>query len=508
MSKTGPAKEQISKYRADQMLDLANWAASEYAICTRAIALEIARAAADAGAAKAEYYAEWAHRETGFGVVEHKVIKNRLCSRGIFDYYKDEDFISHRVDEVSKTVAVPKPAGAVFALAPSTNPVATVFFKIILCLLTRNSIIVGPHPAARECCIDAAHTLAEAAERAGAPKGVIQVLPGVDLDVISHIMGSPKTGVILATGGTPMVRAAYSSGTPALGVGPGNAPAYVDASADAARAAKCLADSKSFDNSILCTNESAIIAHKDIAERLKKALQKQGCHFCTAAERERLEHALFPLGSFNTGLIGKGAAEIAKAAEIKVAPRTRVLVVPLERIGDDYPLSREKLCPVLGYFEVSGWRAGIQASQSMLRYGGAGHSAALHARDAEVILRFGAAVNVLRVAVNSPCSTGAAGFDTHLAPTMTVGTGFFGRSAVAENLQPQHLVNWTKIAFDKQSDFDAQSFASLSTHDVEHAAGTGGDTLTPEEPAVAELREEIRRIIIEELRDAITGLKI
>jgi len=144
----------------------------------------------------------------------------------------------------------------------------------------------------------------------------------------------------------------------------------------------------------------------------------------------------------------------------------------------------------------------------MLRYGGAGHSAALHARDAEVILRFGAAVNVLRVAVNSPCSTGAAGFDTHLAPTMTVGTGFFGRSAVAENLQPQHLVNWTKIAFDKQSDFDAQSFASLSTHDVEHAAGTGGDTLTPEEPAVAELREEIRRIIIEELRDAITGLKI
>ena len=272
---------ELNQHRAAQMLDLASWAASEFATYGRDKVMRIAEAAARAGAERAEVYAEWAVRETGFGVVEHKITKNRLCSIGIYDCYRDRNFVDIRIDEALKIVEVPKPAGVVFALVPSTNPVSTLFFKVVLCLLTRNAVVLGAHPAAIACCKDAAQTLAKAAEAAGAPKGIIQIVPEPDLDVIGFIMGSPKTDVILATGGTPMVRAAYSSGNPALGVGPGNAPAYVDASADIDRAAKCLADSKSFDNSTLCTNESAVIVHRDVAEALRKALRKQGCHICS-----------------------------------------------------------------------------------------------------------------------------------------------------------------------------------------------------------------------------------
>ncbi len=506
MAQSLPAEPGVSQYRADQMLDLARWASAEFATLRHADVLRIAEAAARAGAEKAEHYAEWAQRETGFGVVAHKVIKNRLCSTGIYEYYKGEDLVSHRVHAETKIIEVPKPAGVVFALTPSTNPVATIFFKILLCLLTRNAIVLGPHPAAIGCGLDAARTMGEAAEKAGAPRGTVQVVPAPNLELIGHIMGSPKTDVILATGGTPMVRAAYSSGNPALGVGPANAPAYVDISADVDLAAKCLADSKAFDNSILCTNESTVIVHKDCAEGLTKALQRQGGHFCSDSERARLEETLFPIGRFNSALIGKPAKEIAATAGIKVARDVRVLVVPLERIGDDYPLSTEKLCPVLGYFEVPDARGGLHASKTMVRYSGGGHSAAIHATDPEVILRYGAALNVLRVAVNAPCSTGAAGFDTNLAPTMTVGTGYFGRSAVAENLRPHHLVNWTKIAYEKGSAVDARAFEALSVHEPESSLGEGPGSPPLEDPVAAELRSEIRRIIVEELRDAMSDM--
>ncbi len=497
----------FSEYRATQMLDLGKWAAGSFAGYSRAKALAIAEAAAKAGEAEAERLAGLAQQETGFGVAAHKVIKNRLCSIGIFDFYKDDDFVSHRVDAAAKMVEVPKPAGVVFALTPSTNPVATVFFKVILCLLTRNAIVIGAHPKAIDCCTQATRIMAEAAENAGAPKGLIQIVPAPKLEIIDAIMRSPKVDVILATGGTPMVRAAYSSGNPALGVGPGNAPAYVDPSADLARSARCLAESKAFDNSILCTNESAVLAHKDIAEDLKRRLRSEGCHLCSEEERNKLEELLFPYAKFNVAMIGKPAREIAKEAGFHVAHNTKVLVAPLERVGDDYPLSQEKLCPVLGFLEVPNFAAGLSAARSMLRHSGGGHSAAVHAKDPEVILRYGAALNVLRIAVNAPCSTGASGFDTHLAPTMTVGTGFFGRSAVGENLRPHHLVNWTRVAFDKDPVVAFPPFDGLSLESTAPTWPQDGEALSLD-PQASELREEIRQIVLEELKAAISGLKV
>jgi acetaldehyde dehydrogenase / alcohol dehydrogenase len=513
------AEAGLSPHRVAQMVEKARWAAASFSTYGRDEVLAIVQAVAEAAAAEAKRYADWAVEETGFGNAEHKAIKNRLCSVGIFEHYRDANFTNFRIDAERKIVEIPKPAGVIFALTPSTNPVCTVLYKAIIALLTRNAIVISPHPFAKTCCSDAARLMAGAAEKAGAPDGVIQVIDEPSLPIIDAIMRSDRIDLILATGGNPVVRAAYSSGNPAIGVGPGNNPAYVDESADVAKAAKLVADSKAFDNSILCTNESAVVAHAKIARRLAEELKRQGCHMLSPEERDRLEARLFPNGKFNTSLVGKSAETIAEAAEIKAPRGTRVLLVPLERIGDDYPLSREKLCPVLGFYEVATREAAMTACKSMVRRQGAGHSAAIHASDPAIILRFGAEMTVLRIAVNAGCSTGAAGFDTFLSPTMTIGTGYFGRSSVSENVGPEHLVQWTKVAYAKDTEFSASSFDSLSIAEpltrprlpegnVDYSFNWVGGRPSPftgEANGAGEvdrddLKAEIRKLILEELR--------
>ncbi len=503
--------------RVMQMVEKARWAAASYATYPRAAVMPIVAAVAKAAAAEARRYAEWAVEETGFGVVEHKEEKNRLCSVGLYEHYADQNFTDTIVDEATKTVAIPKPAGVIFALTPSTNPVCSVFFKAILALLTRNAIVISPHPAAKACCADAARLVNRAAEQAGAPDGIVQVIDNPALPIIEKVMTSDRIDLILATGGSPMVRAAYSSGNPAIGVGPGNNPAYVDETADVAKAATAIANSKAYDNSILCTNELAVIAHATIAKRLAEEMKRQGCHMLSPEERDRLQEHLFPAGKFNVSLLGKSAEKIAESAGLKVARGTRILLVPLERIGDDYPMSREKLCPVLGFFEAATREAALTACRAMVRNRGAGHSAAIHAVDPGVILRFAAGMNVLRVAINVGCSTGAAGFDTFLAPTMTIGTGFFGRSSVGENIGPQHLIQWTRIAYDRAANVPFPSYAGLVLPEpatrprlpvgkIDYSFDwVGGKPSRPanapaEEPLDADLKAEIRALILEELR--------
>ncbi len=503
--------------RVMQMVEKARWAAASYATYPRAAVMPIVAAVAKAAAAEARRYAEWAVEETGFGVVDHKELKNRLCSTGLYEHYASANFTDFVVDEATRTVAIPKPAGVVFALTPSTNPVCSVFYKAILALLTRNAIVISPHPAAKACCADAARLVNRAAEAAGAPDGIVQVIDNPTLPVIEKVMNSDRIDLILATGGSPMVRAAYSSGNPAIGVGPGNNPAYVDETADVAKAAKAIADSKAFDNSILCTNESAVIAHAAIAGRLADELKRQGCHMLSAEERERLTEHLFPAGKFNVSLLGKSAEKIAESAGLKAPRGTRILLVPLERIGDDYPMSREKLCPVLGFFEAATRESALTACRAMIRNRGAGHSAAIHAADPAVILRFAAEMDVLRIAINVGCSTGAAGFDTFLAPSMTIGTGFLGRSSVGENIGPQHLVQWTRIAYGKDPGVVLPSFDGLTLPEpptrprlpvgkIDYSFDWVGGTPSrpahaPEaEPLDADLKAEIRALILEELR--------
>lgn len=503
-------KDESSLARARMMLERARWAAAAFARLDRETTLRIAEAAAEAGFAKAQAYAEWAVKETGFGVAEHKKIKNELCSRGLFEYYRNELLVGTKIDAERKIVEVARPAGVVFALTPSTNPVSTVYFKIICALMTRNAVIVSPHPLAKACCADAARTMAEAATRAGAPDGAVQVIEEPTIPLINAIMGDPRTDVILATGGTAMVRAAHSSGNPAIGVGPGNAPVLVDASADLAKAAKRIVSSKSFDNSVLCTNESVLIAEAAIADKLVRHMQSEGAYLCSEEEAGKLRAYLFAGDKFNVKALGRDASWIANEAGIRVPGKTKILLAPFELAVPEEPFAREKLCPVLGFIKVPNAQRGIEAARALLRYTGGGHSAAIHSRDPRTILAFTTAVNVLRVVVNAPCSTGAAGFDTNLAPSMTIGTGFFGRSSIGENVGPQHLVNWTRIAYNKDPSEAFGDFDHLEPWDVQAPDGTEGldlprPRMSRSDDALGEMREEIRKVIIEELRSLFMG---
>jgi len=502
--------------RADMVLERARWASQVFQRYDRDKTQAIALAVAKAAHAKAGEYADWAVRETGFGVAAHKKLKNELSSVPLVEHYASWDFVNPRYDEATGIAEIPKPAGVVFALAPSTNPIATVYFKVLAALMTRNAIVISPHPAAREVSIDAAHTLAKAAEAAGAPEAIIQVLEEVSLPLIDEFMKSEKTDVILATGGTPMVRAAYSSSNPAIGVGPGNAPVLVHPSADLTAAAGHIVDSKSFDNSILCTNESVLITLEEVAEPLKRALAKAGAHVCSDAETEMLRRYLFHERGFNVEALGRDASWIAEQAGFKASSRAKILVAPIDMIGVGETLSREKLCPVLGFYVASGIEQALMQSRALLRFAGAGHSAAIHCEDTQVIMDYAAAVEVYRVVVNAPCSQGAAGFATNLAPSFTIGTGFFGRSSVGENIGPQHLVNWTRIAWHKDLPKDARLGVLKHAGPLPKAPADGVPGQSrPSRPAPAmntidtatrdQLREQIRAIIAEELRNVLKG---
>jgi acetaldehyde dehydrogenase/alcohol dehydrogenase len=448
-------------YQARQSLQRAHWAASAFASYDRPSVLRIAEAVAAAAHAEARRYAEWAVRETGFGVVEDKVIKNEACSLGILARYRDDDLVSPRIDPDGKILSLPRPAGVILALTPSTNPVCSVFFKVILAMLTRNAIVISPHPMARECCADAAGLLAAAATAAGAPDGVIQVIAEPTVPLIEALMSDPATGVIVATGGSAVVRAAHESGNPALGVGPGNVPVLVDATADLPAAARLIADSKAFDNSVLCTNESVLIAVEAAADKLLRELRQQQAVLLDDTGRDRLRAYLFPDGRLNGEAIGRDAAFIAAQAGLRVPVRTRVLLAPIDMVVSEEPFAREKLCPVLAIVRAETPERGIEAARGVVRLGGAGHSAAIHSTDEHVIMRYAARVPVLRVAVNAGNSTGSSGLTTNLAPSMTLGTGFVGRSSIGENLEPRHLVNWVRVAYNSAATVPFGNFADV-----------------------------------------------
>ena len=485
--------------RARMMLDRARWAATAFATFDRDRTQRVVDAVAEAAYQSAERFAIAAVEETGMGVAEHKRRKNEACSRGIVERYAVGDYVDARIDAAAKIVSVPKPAGVVLALTPSTNPIATVYFKVLLALMTRNAVVVSPHPLARKTSVDAVHLLARAAVAAGAPDGCLQVVEEPTIPLIEALMADRGVDVIVATGGTAVVRAAYRSGNPALGVGPGNVPALVDATADVARAAACLADSKAFDNSILCTNESVAIVEERVADAFERELGRNGARVLDEDEAQRAREALYPDGRIDTKLAGKDAAALAAAAEIRVPAGTRVLVAPFPLIVPEEPLALEKLFPLLGLVRVPDAARGIDAARALLRIGGAGHSAVIHSRDPRTILAYGAAVRVLRVSVNAPGSQGASGLDTNLAPTMTVGTGFFGRSALTENLEPRHLTQWTRLAY--HVDEPLADFGGLQPWSVRPepapvsvpAPTTNGD-LT---------RDDLRKMILDELRELV-----
>lgn len=493
------APEAAGVPRARMMLQRAHWAATAFAEFDLERTRRIVNAVADEAYQNAKRYADWAVEETGMGVAEHKLVKNEACSKGVVEWWGDADFVSARVDADARIVEIPRPAGVVLALTPSTNPIATVYFKVLLSLMTRNAVVVSPHPLAREVSTDAVRHLSNAAVAAGAPDGCIQIVEEPTVPLIEALMSDPTTDVIVATGGTAVVRAAYRSGNPAWGVGPGNVPVLVDQTADLASAARRLMDSKSFDNSILCTNESCVIVEERVADAFQKELGRHGGLVLPPEDVASVREALYPDGRMRLDLVGKDARTLAQAAGIRVPASTRVLVAPFSLVVPEEPLAREKLFPLLGLVRVPDARRGIDAARAMLRIGGAGHSAAIHSRDPRTVMAFAAAAQVLRVAVNVGASTGSAGLTTNLAPTMTIGTGFFGRSALGENLEPRHLINLTRVAYASDPSEPFGDFDGLQPWNTNLDAEPFP---APDMPVdVERAREEIRRVVLEELRE-------
>ena len=484
--------------RAKLMLDRASWAAAKMQKLDRATTRRIVDAVAAAGHAKAQAYAEWAVRETGMGVVEHKRIKNEASTKGLVELYGNEDFISPRIDPVKKIVELPRPAGVIFALIPVTNPVSTVFFKTLLALMTRNAVILSPHPQAKACCSDAARVLAEAARAAGAPDGAIQVIEEPNIPLLEKLMADERVDLIIATGGPSVVKAAYRSGNPAFGVGPGNAPVLVDETADLKLAAKRIVASKSFDNSILCTNESTVLAFTTIADRLLDALKAEKSHICTPEETDKLRKLLFTEHGFNIGMIGKDASVIAREAGFN-AGGAKILVTPVNLVQPEEKLVREKLCPVLAFARVQTIDQAISAARSMMRKSGKGHSAAIHSKNEANIMAYAAAVPALRVAVNTGCSLGASGYETNLGPSMTIGTGFVGGSSIGDNLTPHHLLHYARIAYNKDASESFGNFTGLDPLNMPKR-DSSPVSLAVDNSSDSELRKELRRIILEELK--------
>lgn len=532
-----PSDQQRAKQdlaRAGQMLERARWASRAYATYSKEDVDRVVRAVVEVAESKAHQYAEWAVRETGFGVVADKVRKNLACSVGVLDEYAGDDYVTPRVVDGAKLIEVPRPAGVVLALTPSTNPVATTYFKVILALMTRNAVVVSPHPMAKGVCADAARAMAEAAEAAGAPAGVVQCVENPTIPLVESLMGDERVNVVVATGGPGVVRAAYASGTPALGVGPGNVPVFVDATADLRAAATAIVDSKAFDNSVLCTNESVLIVENAVADKLLAEMQNVGAQLLTPDEADRLAAHMYPGGRLNTDVVGRDASVIAAAAGIKSGPRTRVLLAPFDAPLPERVMSHEKLSPVLGVLRVPDARRGIAAAASIIRVAGAGHSAAIHSTDPQTVMDYTTAVPVLRVSVNVGNSTGSSGLDTHLAPTMTIGTGFVGGSSIGDNLEPGHLVNWARIAYGRDVDApmgDYRDVAYTAPHSdavppypwasndprsggtpsvqagavVNRVAASLGRTAVNSAGESEALKEEIRRLVAAELSKMLKG---
>jgi acetaldehyde dehydrogenase (acetylating) len=410
----------------------------------------VCAAMADAAYNASERLGQMAHEETGYGVAAHKRLKNEFAARNVWESIRDiktTGVIGH--DPVKKIYEIAWPMGVVAALTPSTNPTSTVIYKILIAIKARDAIVVAPHPSAAKCCYEAAALMAKVAEENGAPAGLIACMRHVSLAGTQELMSHKYVAVILATGGTPMVRAAHSTGKPAYGVGPGNVPAYVDRSADLEKAARYITASKAFDCSTICATEQAVIADKPIAARLRELMVKEGAYFTSEAETEKLRALLFtPDGGMVTSTVGKPAVHLARLAGIGVPQGTRVLVTPLKRVGKEEPLSREKLTTVLGWYEADGWEAGCERCIELIQFGGRGHSLVIHATDEKVIMAFGLEKPVFRIAVNTMATLGAIGLTTGVFPSLTLGAGGVGGSITGDNVTTYHLFNVKRLAYE------------------------------------------------------------
>ena len=410
----------------------------------------IVEAIAKAFSAAALELAELAVRETGFGNAEDKITKNKFASETVAAAVRGMKTVGV-LKEVpgEKLWEVGVPVGTIAAIVPSTNPTSTVCYKAIIALKSGNTIVFSPHPKAVDCTLRAARIVAAAAEKAGAPAGSISCLSLASMAGCQELMAAEEVKLILATGGPAMVRAAYSSGKPAIGVGAGNGPAYIHHSADIQHAISCIARSKSFDYGTVCASEQSIIVEKDMEEAVRAEAKRQGFYFMDTKEAGMLAKLLFrPTGELNPEIVGRKATQLAQMAGFSVPKDTKILVAREQEAGPTRPYSMEKLCPVLAFFVMESEDAVLEKAIEVLTHEGSGHTFAMHAEDEKVVRKFALKIPVSRFLVNTPAALGGIGATTKLFPALTLGCGAVGGSSSSNNISPMDLINIRRVAWD------------------------------------------------------------
>ena len=420
--------------------------------------------------------ARMAVEETGFGKVEDKIIKNQGASRDVYNYIKDMKTIGviHE-DTVNRITEIGEPVGVVLGIIPSTNPTSTVIYNAMIALKARNTIVFSPHPAALKCTVEAARLMAEAAETAGAPLGTISTITHPSMGATNELMHSEEVKMIIATGGSAMVKAAYSCGKPALGVGPGNGPSYIERTADVKKSVEDIMLSKTFDYGTICASEQSIVVEECNRTQVVEEFKRQGGYFMTKEETDKVCQLLFKNGhAMNAKFVGRSPQVIADAAGITIPAGTRVLIGEQDGVGNGYPLSYEKLTSVLGFYTVRDWQDACDLCIRLLKNCGLGHTMSIHTEDPEIVRRF-YEKPVFRIIVNTPATQGGTGISTGLAPAFTLGCGTWGGSATADNVTPLHLMNIKRVAYGIREVKPSVPYTGQTTSCGTTAAATGSD---------------------------------
>ncbi len=430
----------------------------------------VCQAMTRAAAGAAYELAKLAVEETGIGRVHYKILKNLFGAEGTWNSIKGEKTVGIIArDERSGVIEVATPVGVIAGVVPTTNPTSTAIFKALVSVKGRNSIVISPHPRARRCIGETVEVMRRAIERAGAPADLVCSLSNPTIESTGALMKHRKVALILATGGAGLVQAAYSSGKPAYGVGPGNVPVYVDRSANLEQAARWIIESQSFDNGTLCCSEQGLVVDRPIAAPLLAAMQRRGAHLCDEEETRKLERLCNVRGHMNPDVVGLDPWKIAEKAGFQVPRETSLLLAPQKGVGRDFPLSIEILTPLLSWHEVDGWEEGCKVSIQMLEYGGLGHTLGLWASDPKVLEAWFLEKPANRIVVNGPTSEGAVGYSTNLLPSMSLGCGPQAGNITSDNISARHLINIKRVAYTRRD------WESLYAADHARAAQLSGE---------------------------------
>jgi acetaldehyde dehydrogenase/alcohol dehydrogenase len=436
--------------KADAFLDKAVLAAAEFQQFNQEQTDKIVEAVFIAGFNSRVTLAKMAWEETGMGVWEDKVIKNVLSTQLVYESIRDEKTVGPiSYDPHTGITEIAQPLGPVMAVIPVTNPTSTVMFKILICMKSRNPVIISAHRGASKCSAEAVRICYEAALAAGAPEDCIQMIPSKNRELSLLVMSHPKLALILATGGSGLVNAAYSSGNPAIGVGPGNVPVFIDESADIPFAVSSILSSKTFDNGTICASEQAVVMEESIGQAVKEEFERQGGYFLNPDEISRVEKVavIAETGAMSPYVLGQPVSVIARKAGIEVPEGTRLLLAELHGIGPGYPLSVEVLAPILAFYTARDYHAAVNMCIDLNYLGGIGHSAGIYANDEKRIMEYSTVMNAGRILVNTPTTQGAVGYlYNHLPPSFTLGCGTGGKNITTENITARHLINIQRVS--------------------------------------------------------------